>query len=299
MFDYAYYNRSLLGNDSIIIYDKTCKWNHPLGEERFRQNFEVYGYSDWGEVDSIIEREKIDILYMIKGGEFDGKVTQKCKCVIHSVFQNYDPHGDVYAYIAEWEAQKMSQGEMPYVTHMFNLPEATTTLRESLGIPEQAVVFGRHGGINEFNIPFVQQVVERAALNNRFLYFLFLNTKPFCLPLPNIIHLDPIYDLDEKVKFFNTCDAMLHARVLGEIFSMSIGEFLTMGKPVLSWPGGTDEGHHHMLQDKAIWYRDAEELYNLLVSFDPAKHDPDDYRALVAQYSPQNVMRDFKKVFID
>lgn len=299
MYDYAHYNEELLGNESIIIYDKNGKFNHPLGLENYQQRFKVYGYEEWSEVDNILEKEKIDLLYMIKGGEFDGKVTTKCKCVVHSVFQNYEPHGDIYAYIAEWESKKLSNGEVPFVTHMFNLPKPTATLRESLRIPDQAVVFGRHGGVNEFNIPFVHKAVERAALNNKFLYFLFLNTKPFCVPLPNIIHLDPIYDLQEKSNFFATCDAMLHARVLGEIFSMSIGEFLTMGKPVLSWPGGTDEGHHHMLKDKAIWYRDGEELYNLLVTFDPAKHNAADYKALVAPYTPENVMKDFKRVFID
>jgi hypothetical protein len=299
MFDYADFNETMLKNESIIIYDKNYKMNHPLGIKRFKERFQVFEYEKWNEVDSILEREKVDVLYMIKGGEFDGKVTKKCKCVIHSVFQNFEPHGDVYAYIAEWEAKKMSGGKYPYVTHMFNLPPPNKNIREQLKIPKNAVVFGRHGGFEEFDIPFVQKTVERIALNNKFIYFIFLNTKPFCMKLPNIIHLDPLYDLQEKSNFINSCDAMMHGRALGEIFSMSIGEFLTCGKPVISWVGGSDEGHHYMLKDRALWYRNEEELYQTLINFNPKEHNPDRYKELVASYTPENVMKDFKNIFLD
>jgi hypothetical protein len=299
IYDYAHFNETLLNNKSVIIYQKNHHMNHELGIKNFKNRFEVFEYENFSEVDSIIEREKIDVLYMIKGGEFDGKITKKCKCVVHSVFQNYDPHGDVYAYIAEWEAKKMSGGKMPFVTHMFNLPQANKSLREQLKIPKNAIVFGRHGGYDEFNIPFVQKTIERVALNNKFIYFLFLNTKPFCMKLPNIIHLDPIYDLQEKSNFLNTCDAMMHGRLLGEIFSLSIGEFLTSGKPVISWVGGSDEGHHHMLKNKGIWYDSPEKLYDILVNFDKNTHNPNEYKNLVSEYTPENVMKEFKRVFLD
>ena len=38
-------------------------------------------------------------------------------------------------------------------------------------------------------------------------YFLFVNTKPFA-KAKNIIYLDKIVDLDEKVRFIKTCDSM-------------------------------------------------------------------------------------------
>jgi hypothetical protein len=299
MYDYAHFNETLLGNTSIILYNKNHVYNDPIGIKRFSDRFKVFSYEKWEEVEKIIEDEKIDILYMIKGGEFDGKISKKCKTVVHCVFQNYEPHGDVYAYIAKWEAEKMSGGKLPYVTHMFNLPSPNRNIRKELRIPENAIVFGRHGGFDEFNLPFVHKAVEKAALNNKFIYFIFVNTRQFCMKLPNIIHLDPITDLQEKSNFINSCDAMLHGRELGEIFSMSIGEFLTCGKPVLSWPGGSDEGHHHMLKEQALWYRNAEELYNLLINFSSIRREPEVYKNLVSEYTPENVMKDFKRVFFD
>ena len=297
MFDYAHYNKKLLGNESIVLHWKGSTANHPLAYEKYEKHFEIFGYDDWSEVDGIIKAEQADFLYMIKGGEKDGKITDACKTGIHAVFQNYEPHGDVYAYVSEWLSQKMTSGKLPYVPHMINMPQPNADMRQRLNIPEHAVVLGRHGGKDQFDLP-VAPVIERAALNNRFLYFVFLNTDRFCMPLPNIIHLDPIYDLQEKSNFIGMCDAMIHARVMGESFGLAIAEFLYHDKPVIAWPGGGDQNHVKMLGEEGLWYNNPEELYQHLIS---AKHENHNgkYNARVEKYTPENVMNKFNQVFIE
>ena len=41
---------------------------------------------------------------------------------------------------------------------MVNIPNINTNLRQELNIPDDAVVFGRHGGKDQFNISFVQKL---------------------------------------------------------------------------------------------------------------------------------------------
>jgi hypothetical protein len=71
-------------------------------------------------------------------------------------------------------------------------------MRDELNIPKNAIVFGRHGGNNTFNIRSVMGLVYDIAKNNNNIYFLFVNTQKICPDLPNIIHLDIIVNLKEK-----------------------------------------------------------------------------------------------------
>ena len=301
LFDYAKYNQSILGNESFIIYDANNKSNNPLAIESFKKQFHVRGYNDFSEVDNIIKKEKADFCYMIKSGERDGKFPKSCRVGIHVVFQYYQPHGDIYAYISEWLTNKMTGGKYPFVPHIIDMPiSESRDLRKELNIPKSAIVFGRHGGESEFNLPFVHKAVECVARRYpKDVYFLFLNTDPFCPSLPNIIHLPATSSLQEKTDFILACDAMIHAREKGEIFSMSVGEFLFHDKPVISWVGGEDEGHHCMLKDKGLWYKDYDEAYRHMTNFDWFRARPMGvYKKLVKQYSPMKVMKKFDQVFL-
>ena len=302
-FDYAYHNRKLLGNESIALHYKNSPANHPLGIERYKEHFEVFSYDDWSEVPDILKREGVDLLYMQKGGVHDGKITDYCKTGVHAVFQDHEPHGDVYAYISEWLSEVMTAGKAPYVPYMLNMPPANHDMRNRLGIPEHAIVIGRHGGKDQFSAladppDSVYDTVERAALNNRHIYFVFLNTNHFCMPLPNIIHLDPIYDLQEKSNFINMCDAMIHARAMGESFGLAMAEFLYHDKPVIAWIGGEDQNHLKMLGEVGLWYNNPEELYQHLINTKHESHNGR-YSSRVEKYTPENVMNKFNQVFIE
>jgi len=77
----------------------------------------------------------------------------------------------------------------------------------TLGIPAGATVIGRHGGACRFNIDFVHELRYETVQADSNMYFLLLNTDRFCEPYPQITLLPACFDLDEKVRFINTCDA--------------------------------------------------------------------------------------------
>jgi hypothetical protein len=104
-------------------------------------------------------------------------------------------------------------------------------LRGRLGIPASAVVFGRYGGKETFDIPHAVSAVLAVASARPDIYFLFMNTAPLhgaggeVCTLPNVIHLAPSVEDEYKSIFIRSCDAMLHARAAGETFGLAIAEF--------------------------------------------------------------------------
>ena len=52
------------------------------------------------------------------------------------------------------------------------------------------------------------------------------------------------------------------------------------------------------MKDKAIWYTNESDLTKILTTFDPVVESKKDWNAY-AEYTPENVMNTFKKVFLD
>ena len=114
-------------------------------------------------------------------------------------------------------------------------------------------------------------------------------------PRVDIIYLDTIADLSEKVKFINTCDAMLHARTRGETFVIACGEFSIKNKPVITYGFSPEKCHLDILKDKALIYYNFSDLRKVLNEFEPSKKNWDAYSSL---YTPIPVMNKFKQVFL-
>ena len=115
LYDYAFYNREILGNKSIIVSDRNADMS---AYEKFNREFEVILYDRFEEVIPILHSKRIDVAYFIKSGHYDGKLIPNMKNVVHSIFQFHQPHGDVYAYISKWLSNKMSNGINPCVPHI-------------------------------------------------------------------------------------------------------------------------------------------------------------------------------------
>jgi hypothetical protein len=97
---------------------------------------------------------------------------------------------------------------------------------------------------------------------------------------------------------------MLWAREGGESFGLSIAEFSVKNKPVLVTDSKNDFGHNkgdiahiHLLKDKGIWYNE-DNLKDILVNFDKNEMVKKDWNAYT-DYTPEKVMKIFKRVFID
>jgi len=294
LYDYAHYNETILGNQSIILYNTTHSSNKPECVKKFTDRFVVFPVDHWSKVDPILLQEKCDIIYIIKSGEWEGQVSAVCKNAVHCVFNCSQPHGNVYASVSPWVNN--NNGKFLYVPHMISLPEHNEDFRKDLNIPADAIVFGRHGGYNQFDIRFVKKTVYEIASTYKHIYFLFMNTEVFCAPLPNIIHLPMIVDLNIKTKFINTCDAMLWGRSDGETFGIAIGEFSSKNKPIICTDIGY-KAHVHRLGNKALWYTNSQDLKNIIVSFDKVEMKNRDWNAYTDS-TPEAVMKVFDDVFI-
>jgi len=127
-------------------------------------------------------------------------------------------------------------------------------------------------------------------------YFLFMNTDKF-YEHPKIIYLDKNLDLNYKTKFINTCDVMIHARKMGETFGLSIAEFSSKNKPVITCRCG-DLEHIKILRDKAIIYNSKDELINIFKNIKNIINSRSDWNAYNL-YTPKYVMSLFKTYIFD
>ncbi|MEC7987187.1 MAG: hypothetical protein VX278_18605 [Myxococcota bacterium] len=301
-YDYAHYAEELLGHESIIICNRSKEAEcHPLGVQRIQQRFPVLYIDDLSELNATLKREKIDFMYNIRTGHREDGVPDVCRSGIHVMFQHYEPHGTVYAYISEWLSQMAQQHlnvHVPYVPHMVHGPrEPQEDLRRRLGIPQKAIVYGRYGGFTQFDIQLAHRAVRKVLRTSKSHYFLFMNTKRF-ITHPQVVYVDAETTLQKKCDFIHACDAMLHARRLGESFGMSIAEFLYQGKPVITWFTGNDLNHVHMLGAKGIYFRTQEDLTRILLRFTPERYSPQTFQDIVRPFSPEEVMRSFQNVFL-
>jgi len=295
LYDYAHHNEWMLGNDSLIVVPRISN-HHPQAIEKFKSRFQLVHYEDKRELDSILLRERCELFYTIKYGTNDGVVSSAVKTAVHCVFDMSQPHGDVYAAVSDFLSNKFG-GLFPVVPHMIDLPNVQENLREELGIPTDAIVFGRHGGFETFDLDFVKGVVREIVQLSPKIYFLFLYTQPF-FEHPQVKFLPETADPVRKVRFLNSCDAMLHGRAEGETFGIACGEFSVRNKPVLTFRKSEYTEHLSILGNRALTYESAEELRTLILNF-PKPALRNDWDAYSDRFSPNKVMEQFRSIFLE
>lgn len=299
IYDYAHFNEVLLKNKSIIMVPQSSneqRLNDNIVIEKFMQRFDIFFYHDMNDLENYIKH--CDILYCIKYGTIDEIISKKIKTVVHCVFDMSQPHGDVYAGVSQQLAHKFHSPV--YVPHMISLDPklSKNNMRKSLFIPETATVFGRIGGLDTWDIYFVNNVIRKVVRLFPDIYFVFINTPVFDKH-PNIYFFDKITNPKEKVEFINTCDAMIHNSSMGESFGIAIGEFSVCNKKIITYGGPVLNNNYKLiLQNNAIYYHDHNELLNILTSFDKNEYIGKDLNCY-KNYQPEPVMKLFQKVFID
>lgn len=312
MFKNAKYNEEILGNKSIIV--STSSRPTPT-LPMFQSRFETVLYPEvWkndgkndelrGAMERICDAHAVSHFWAIKGGENDGFMPNNAKQFAHCVFNMREPHGNVYAGICKYISNKHG-GEFPYVYPIVEneAPQVTDDLRGPLGIPSDALVLGRHGGYDTFSLPFVKSSISKVLDYRSDMHFVFMNTERFTHH-ERVHHLEYSSSFEDKGRFINTCDMMMHARNEGEIFSLSIAEFSVRNKPVLTWkpaqiPYHYDVGHFDILGDNAYYYSDASSLENFLMNISLSDISGKDWNVYQNLYSPEKVMRDFEELFLN
>jgi hypothetical protein len=300
LYDYAYHNQEILGNQSVVFYDIQAEQNQPSVVAKFRKHFKLVPYQGFNELSGLCEKNAVDSIYIIKSGERDGQYVHEIPNLIHAVFPQKvsEQHGEVYAFVSEWLSKECSNKKIPFVPHMISMPELNEDLREHMNIPREAVVFGCYGGSDSFNLEFVQQSILRAVSKNSNVYFLFMNIAPFAAH-ERIIFLPGNADMDYKAKFINSCDAMIHARGIGESFGLACGEFSIRNKPVITYALSPQRNHLDVLGDKALKYRGPKEVESLFLDFDKSWSASQNWDCYSEKFSPLPVMEKFKSVFLE
>lgn len=310
LMDYALGNQEVLGNESLFLMPwKDGADGHPVARQ-MKEIAPLWFYHSEEERETILREQGADFFYCIKNGFNDGVFSRKVPTGIHAIFRESEFHGDIYAYVSHWLSEVMAYGKATWVPHMVRLAKEKGDLKAEIGIPEDAVVFGRHGGDDSFDISWVQKTVIEVAKKNQDIWFLFLNTRKFpgAAGLPNVRFLPATADPILKRRFFNTCDAMLHGRMRGETFGLSCLEFAMLGKRVLTYAGSPERAHLEILGVTAVRYEREQELCEILrrpasvighrVSAGVQTTELAGQRKKFKQYQPEAVMRKFEQVFL-
>jgi hypothetical protein len=230
---------------------------------------------------------------------------------VHAFDDGSFPHGYRFAVVSEWLARQARRklslprgrtlklprlAKPAVVPHMVSLPEVGDDLRLELGIPPEAVVFGRHGGLGNFDLGFVQDAVRKVLEDRPDVWFVFLNVDRFC-ESGRILHLPQLVDRVEIRRFVNTCDYMLHAHAYGETFGLAVAEFAFVGAPVMTFLGSPLKGHLDLLSDRMLLgYTNYEDVYRHLATL-PRRSEPADSNVRVT-YGREPVMARFAETFL-
>ncbi len=299
LYDYALHNQTLLGHESVIFHRNGTELVSTV-LEKFATHFAVYAYSDLSDLNRLLEREKADRCYFIKSGECDGLISSACPSLIHAVFPTpeHEFHGDHFAFVSQWLSKEYSNHRIPYVPHMIHLPNIEGDLRAELGLTPTQTVLGYYGGSDSFNLRFVHETLLKALAQRSDLIFLFMNVQPFAQH-ERLIFLAGSADPIRKVHFIQSCDAMIHARGIGESFGLACGEFSIKNKPVLTYAFSPQRSHIDILGPKAILYTGGKDLLQKLMAIDRTWQHQQSWDAYSEHFQAPAVMEQFKRVFLE
>lgn len=322
MYHYALFNETLLGNKSILFQripplypELTVKGSFLRCLKRFR----IVLYTDVDELEEKCKLYNVDAMYFILGGNDESNCTTiRNNCphymprFVHCVF-SYKLNAKVEEWM-KWTifAGVSNQVASLHVNHMVIVDDTQEDLRKTLQIPSNAVVFGRHGGADCFDPEYVVDAIielAQATYHNQQqpVYFIFM-PMPYTFyarvhELPSTIIFLPVTTSKNYVRLFiNTCDAMIHAKSIGESFGLACMEFSACNKPVLTHKCVHDcnlNKHLDNLGDKAWLYHDKEsclqQMKNLIQRRDEVKDQNWD---VTACFKPEIVMNEFNEVFV-
>jgi glycosyltransferase involved in cell wall biosynthesis len=310
--DYARILRKL-GYEPIIGYDYRDPSNNKKIISDTNQKYEISGYKNFTQ-EASKWKKSCDFAYFIKYGNNDAKLISGIQNIVHVVFQSYDPHGERYIYVSEWLARRMRTSNLKsilkvspkwidsfrndtfdYLPHVVTLPETSQTMREEWGFPSGALIGGRHGGLDTFDISWVHKAIGEMLEANANLYFVFANTRKF-IEHSRVKYLPTLTSREQTSSYLKGLDFYLHARSRGETFGLSLMEAMKCNIPVFSYSGGVDRNHSFMLRGSPYsQFKNAKELKERIQNIE---HYGDLKRnfILTNQFSEEAIAYRFKEI---
>jgi glycosyltransferase involved in cell wall biosynthesis len=303
MFEYALGAQRLLGHEARIFIPSDPGKIIPAVRKRFEEHFDVVVYDDPKEI-------ACDALVVMKRG-WPGQVTETIPELNHSFSEASWPHGHRFAVISDWIAGtarhelRLPRGRKlrvpklrkpPVIPYVLTMPPPDGDMRAELGIPQDAVVFGRHGGVGTFNIPFVFDAVREALQRRDDIWFVLINVEPF-VESDRVVHLPLTVGRAELRRFIDSCDYMLHAYTNGETFGLAPLEFALAGAPVVTWLDSKMKAHIDILDDDLLLgYRTQDDVLRLLTTL--PRREASVLSDLGERFSSERVMATFDEVFL-
>src|SRR5210317_2097791 len=226
--------------------------------KKFKKKFKTIKVSSINELERINKNLKLDYIYFQRDGAKD-KVVNNSKNIIHAVFpQNiFQYHGSSYAFISKWLSKTCSNNKFPFA-------------------------------------PLPVQLLKNNQ--NKNIYFLFMNIGKF-FNHKKVIFIKGTFNQSRKVKFINTCNAMLHARSLGESFGLSCAEFAIKNKPIFTYGYCRQRAHFEICKGNIIPYYSYGDLYSKILEFDKDKNY--DSKNLKDELSEKNTIKIFKRILLN
>lgn len=303
LFDFALAAKDLFADDAVVFVPAHSQKIVPEVKRRFEEHFELVLYTNPRSI-------SCDALYVIKRGH-PGRITDSIPELNHAFDYVSEPHGHRFAAMSEWLAGtarrplRLPRGRVLSVPRLkkpdvvpliVTLPDVRDDFREELGIPDDAVVFGRHGGVGTFSIEFVKAAIRNALEERSDIWFVFTNVERFH-EHERIVHLPHVPGRAGVRRFVNTCDYMIHAHALGEGFGLAVAEFAFVGAPVMTFLGSRSMAHLDLLTGGLLLgYTDYEDVMRYLTTLErrqaPVESD------VAVRYGVERVMGRFQEVFL-
>jgi glycosyltransferase involved in cell wall biosynthesis len=264
----------------------------------------------------------------VHDGRYNNVWIPDTRHLVHAVFNNYEPHGHVYAYVSEWlfnEALKKKNGrktsEIEEIRKFTNSPFIISEeikrdwvphtvmpkkgdgdyFRKMYNIEKSSFLIGRIGGFTEFSDPIAKRAVVKLLDIERDLVFAFINTKPFILH-PRVKYIGYVTE-SQKWDFYDACDLFLNGRLMGESFGFSIVEPLMLGKPIIA-PNISrnlymDKHHVQILKPVDLLYKSEKHLVKKVRKIMQEPLGNVELQSLVDQFTKEKVRERFISIFFE
>ena len=296
-YQFAFQNKKILKNKSIIFYNNKNYRNQKDVINRFKKKFKVIGITYFKEIETYKKKLLIDYIYVQKSGEKNNWISTKIKTLVHSVYPQKlnQTHGHRYAYVSEWLSKNFSNNKISFVPLITEVTKDKTNLKKELKINKDKLIFGCYGGESSFDLKFVQSAIIDIVKKRKDIVFIFLNIKKFHNH-KQIKFFKGTLNENFKKKFINTCDAMIYGRSLGESFGLSCGEFTLANKRIISYKFNWHRSHcFNISKNNLIEYYSYDSLVKIFLNF---KKKSFKIKNNYENYSKNKVMTNFKNNFL-
>ena len=315
------------GISSVVVVPKSER-NHKKRISEIKENdVIVEEYATQRDLLSIRNTYGVTHSMFVHDGRYRNLWIPDTRLLVHAVFNNFEPYGDVYAYVSKWlylEATRKKIGrtareieglrsatDSPYsidkkvkttwVPHTV-IPKVGDgeSFRKRIGISQSSFLVGRIGGYTEFNDQEAKRAIVRLLEKIKGVEFIFINTRPFLIH-PNVTYLGYISE-SEKWDFYDACNLLINGRLMGESFGFSIVEPLMVGKPIIA-PSKSrnlkmDKHHVDILKPENLLYSSAEDFEFKVLKLMKKPIESTKMKKLVENFTEEKVRTRFIEEFL-